>query len=312
MAEWLTLLLLVPAIVAPVVLLVGFAGCTAVLDLDDKTFDTPDTPPPPEKKVIVIDSADGLDIFTIKLAWHSDFALTDLVFDRTDSTDPTDPAPSSITFDAQTSPFDDTNGLEAAHSYTYTLRDKPSGTKSSEVTGTTLSFETAFDVTGGSSVDQGDLQSITIVQRIEAAALIPVHHPQLKQARITLFASASIGASIDAIFISRASSAAGANPYDSDAPDLTAVKMPATPLVVPAGMSVTLVVDYLTDLDHALLVAIDYSAAPVSGVKVWTPMPAATAVAWFRVGPPEAGLATRSAGYASSPVVYLVGKIEVG
>jgi hypothetical protein len=306
MAEWLVLLLLVPVIVAPVVLLVGFAGCTAVLGLDDKTFDTPDTPPPPEKKIIVIDSADGLDIITIKLSWHSDFALTDLVFDRTN------PDITVTTFDAQPSPFDDTNGLEAAHSYTYTLRDKPSGTKSSEVTGTTLSFETAFDVTGGSSVDQGDLQSITIVQRIEAAALIPVHHPQLKQARITLFASASIGASIDAIFISRASSAAGANPYDSDAPDLTAVKMPATPLVVPAGMSVTLVVDYLTDLDHALLVAIDYSAAPVSGVKVWTPMPAATAVAWFRVGPPEAGLATRSAGYASSPVVYLVGKIEVG
>ena len=35
MAEWLILLLLVPAIVVPVVMLVGFAGCQVLFPVDD-------------------------------------------------------------------------------------------------------------------------------------------------------------------------------------------------------------------------------------------------------------------------------------
>jgi hypothetical protein len=49
MAEWLLLLLLVPAIVVPVVLLVGFAGCNQVFGLRE----TEHFPP-------VIDEARGL------------------------------------------------------------------------------------------------------------------------------------------------------------------------------------------------------------------------------------------------------------
>jgi hypothetical protein len=37
MSEWLILLLIVPAVVVPVVLLVGFAGCNQVFGLDPTT-----------------------------------------------------------------------------------------------------------------------------------------------------------------------------------------------------------------------------------------------------------------------------------
>ena len=61
MAEWLILLLLVPAIVVPVVLLVGFAGCNQVFGLKE----TVNFPP-------VIDEARGVSGTIIHLIWHFD------------------------------------------------------------------------------------------------------------------------------------------------------------------------------------------------------------------------------------------------
>jgi hypothetical protein len=311
MAEWLILILLVPAIVAPVLLLVGFAGCTAVLDLDDKTFGTgtPDTPPTPEKKVIVIDSADGQDVITIKLTWHSDFALSDLVFDRTKVEDG-----SSITFDAQPSPFDDSDGLEAAKSYTYTLRHESGSEKSAEVTGTTLGFETTFETTFDPTLD-GDAtgwEGYTLVQRIEPAALTPINR-QVKQARITLFAATTSDASIDKISISPANPAS-AQEYDSNGtPTAVYDPMPPVPLVVAAGTSVTLPpVNYIADIGQPMLIAIDFTPAPpASGVKRAAVMPT-MARAWWRAATAEAMSDTRSPGYGSSDVVDLIGRVEIG
>ena len=51
---------------------------------------------------------------------------------------------SEITFDAQPSPFDDTDGLEADNMYSYILRQRDdTDFKSSAVIGTTRGFETA-------------------------------------------------------------------------------------------------------------------------------------------------------------------------
>ena len=58
MAEWLILLLLIPAIVVPVVLLVGFAGCDRLLELWELT---PTTSQPP-----VIKSAEGATLFHLR------------------------------------------------------------------------------------------------------------------------------------------------------------------------------------------------------------------------------------------------------
>ena len=309
MAEWLVLLLLVPVIVAPVVLLVGFAGCAL---------------PRHGLGEIAIGSAEGQDVITIRLTWHSTSDASELEFVRTKVIDG-----SEITFDAQPSPFDDTDGLEADNMYSYILRQRDdTDFKSSAVIGTTRGFETTFEETdtGPPPVDQGPLPAIgvapgigvTLVLQIKEVALRRISRTQIKQARITLFASDTMGdASIDAIFISRVSSEAGANPYD--AADRTAVfdrnaTMPPTPpLLVPAGVPVPLVVDYSTDVGQDLLIAVDFSAAPaVSAVTAWTPVPPERAVAWVRTGPPEAAVDRRSMGYGTNGGVPLIGKIEIG
>jgi hypothetical protein len=324
MAEWLPLLLLVPVIVAPVVLLVGFAGCA--LPRYGLAPDTPDPPP------IVIDSADGQDVITIRLTWHSDsdFPVSELEFQRTQLGIRPPGSTSPRPFGAQRSPFDDPDRLEPDTEYSYVLRqrDHPD-VASSAVTGRTPPFDTTFDetITATHFEDQGPLPAVgvapgigvTLVLQIKAAALDPpMTHTQIKQTRITLFASDTMGdASIDAIFISRVSSEAGANPYD--AADRTAVfdrnaTMPPTPpLLVPARVPVPLVVDYSTDTDQDLLIAVDFSPAPaVSAVRVWTTVPADRAVAWVRTGPPEAGRDRRAMGYGINGGVPLIGKIEIG
>jgi hypothetical protein len=89
----LTLLLLVPAVIVPVALLVGFAGCDRVFGL------TEINPTPP-----IIDSATGKDVATITLIWHSDGAPQSYQFERTD------PDGNIANFDAPSpaAPFDDT------------------------------------------------------------------------------------------------------------------------------------------------------------------------------------------------------------
>src|SRR5262249_12629523 len=73
MAEWLTLLVLVPAIVVPVVLLVGFAGCDKVWGL----IHVPDRPSVP-----MIESADGISGSVITLKWKFYDEALEFVFER--------------------------------------------------------------------------------------------------------------------------------------------------------------------------------------------------------------------------------------
>jgi len=68
MSDWLILLLLVPAIIAPVVLLVGFAGCK---------FEHGQVDP-----YLAIDSAKGKNPYTVTLAWSFDTALVSFNFVR--------------------------------------------------------------------------------------------------------------------------------------------------------------------------------------------------------------------------------------
>jgi len=65
MAEWLLLLLLVPAIVVPVVLLVGFAGCDNLWGLHG--FDPPPPPSPPIIDAVLPKSGSGT---VLTLVWH--------------------------------------------------------------------------------------------------------------------------------------------------------------------------------------------------------------------------------------------------
>ena len=300
MAEWLTLLLVIPAIIVPVVLLVGFAACDRVFGLDSFA------PGPP-----VIDSATGKDLTTITLVWEWGGTAQKFEFERTD------PDGNVVNFDvlAPATSHDDP-GLAPGTTFTYRVRAyDTSGDPtdwSAPVTGATLAAAYAKTLT----TDSVNWQGYTLVQRIEAAQLA-ASGPRV---RINVQAGSARGASIDRMSISQVASAS--KPYDS-APDLTLVYDLAAnqqqPFVVPAGMIVALpIVAYTLNRFQALLIAVDFSAAPPSDVAT-TPVPTSEATAfYFQTSTGEAALQIRSANYhqagANPPTsgVFLITDIEVG
>src|ERR1700686_226505 len=96
MAEWLILLLLVPADVVPVVLLVGFAGCDQVFGLETVVI------PPPVPVVPVIVSAVGKSGTVITLTWTYSGSAAEFEFERMKL-----PERTRETFPAAASPPDD-------------------------------------------------------------------------------------------------------------------------------------------------------------------------------------------------------------
>jgi hypothetical protein len=152
-------------------------------------------------------------------------------------------------------------------------------------------FELSFDGMLNPTIEGTGAEGRTQVQRIEPA------YPLTKsstQVQILLQADAVSGASIDAIYISQ-----GLNPPSEawqPAADLTQVPLPAQPFVIPPGGSVVALapVAYTLDNSKPLLIAVDYSASPASGVKASNPLPITLASVYYKAGA-EAGLQTRSA-----------------
>lgn len=277
MAEWLILLLLVPAIVAPVVLVLGFAGCG---------FAPQQTPEP------TIDSATGTSFNTISVAWgingtasvtfqriNLDNTVTNLGVQSANPFTDTVPAPS------------DSPSLVYQYQADNVLDSPP--VWSTAVSGKT--FELTFD---GMLVNDGvGTQGFTQVQRIEHV------YPLIKggtAVQILLQASATSDASIDAIYISQ-----GLNPPSEawqPAADLTQVPLPTQPFIVPAGGPVALPpVAYALDNSKPLLIAVDFSASTASGVKYSGSVPITQAAIYYIQGA-EAALQTRSAGYTLGQV----------
>jgi hypothetical protein len=293
----LTLLLLVPAVIVPVVLLVGFAGCDRVWGL---------TPIPSVGPMI--DSATGKDATTITLIYNSGGTLQSYQFERTD------PGGNVANFDAPAPavPFDDT-GLAPATSYNYRVRGiDTSGDPtdwSAPVTGTTLAFTSTYAKTLTDPAP--GWEGYTVVQRIEATHL-GATGPHV---RISVQASSASDASIDRVYISQADSAGKA--YDSAA-DLTLVYDSAAnqqqPFVVPAGATKSLpIVAYTINRVQALLIAVDFSPTPASGVEYTPSVPSSEAVAYFLLTPTgEAAVRARSPNYAQNSAVLFITNIEVG
>jgi hypothetical protein len=207
MTEWLTLLLLVPAVVVPVVLLVGFAGCDRVFGLEH--IDTP----PPVPVVPVIVSAVGKSGTVITLTWMYSGSAAEFEFERMKL-----PERTRETFPAAASPHDDDNkgqGLKPGTDYLYRVRaigsDGEAGDWSSpepNILGTTLPFETTFAWTPDEearSRDAPGLQGFCIVQRIETTRL----SKSGSRVKLTLRASSVGNASIASIYISKPDPAPG-------------------------------------------------------------------------------------------------------
>jgi hypothetical protein len=200
MAEWLILLLLVPAVVVPVVLLVGFAGCDAVLGIG--RFGPG----------IFLDTPVGKTVNRITLSWSwSDPAPQGFHVERTNPD--FSKTPLNVPDPATRSIDDHNNGLEPNTNYSYTVSvvqsDGSFNPTSTSAIGTTLAFEATFDETSTfedptKGQDLGGWADFTLVQRIEAAALGTISRTQVDQVRITLRASNMAGdASIDRIFVSQ-------------------------------------------------------------------------------------------------------------
>jgi hypothetical protein len=321
MAEWLILLLLVPAIVVPVVMLVGFAGCQVFFGVDDYRDSGEDvaTTGPSEFGDPIIESAFGKSVSIITLKWKDDDpAAAKFEFERTKLPEKATAPP---IFATVPSPFEfDDTGLEAETIYQYRVRardstdDIISNWSSPEGTGvaaTTLSFEPTFDAESQLTLDEVGWEGHCLVQRIEPARLMLSG----TQVKLTLRASSVSDASIDRIYISKPAPAGDA--WDA----ATDLKEVATAVVVPANLAITLPpIDYALDKGQPLLIAVDFTPAdpnatppgPFSGIRYADAVPLSEAVAFYQPGSSEAAQSDRSANYTQLNRICLIEKIEVG
>ncbi len=285
MAEWAVLVLVVPAVLIPVVLLIGFAGCYSV----ELKMQAP-----------IIDSVVGVSLTSIEVAWTPRGPYQTFLIEVTTGGIAVFPLIS-----APASPFE-VQGLETGVVYTFrvqTLIMMPDQESefSEPVTGTTrlIAFDTVNDV--GVPGDQPAAQGFCLVQRIQQTRLLASG----TRAWITLRGASLEGAFIDRIFISQP--AAAGDPYDAG-PDLTPVVLTQT--FLPANTELTLPpVDYTLDRTRALLIAFDLSPSPPSTAR-FIPVQPQDAVAFFQTTV-EAALSDRQTGYATADRVYMVTRIEV-
>jgi hypothetical protein len=297
MVEWLTLLLLVPAIVLPVVLLVGFAGCNQVFGLKEvevvgPTFD-------------VVEAKSGT---IVQLTWHSYVSGQNFVLQRFNQTNPNDPTNGSFAVTGFT--FQDTN-LTPATTYEYQVASRNSGDDQSfstpPVPVQTLPFQQAF--AGAVGGDDEDWEGHCLVQRIEPSRLLRSG----TQVIITLLGSSSFSASIDRIYISQGFPPPG-QPYDCVNTPIKVYDIADTqmPLTVNAGETVPLgQVNFILDQTKPLLIAFDFTAPPSTSGISFVPVSDGSATAYYNAATAEANQQMRSAGYMSIDTLYFIQDIEV-
>jgi hypothetical protein len=303
--EWLTLLLLVPAVVVPVVLLWGFAGCDWVFKLDEHEF--------PEKPVL---EATPISVTQIELTWVK--AEPDLEFDIHRSANG---GPFELIASVPDPPFTDPPSfgnpppLEPGVTYNYQVfaikGDLSEG--SDIVSARPLAFHFDLAATG---INDGGFGGDCIVQRIGAALLknwgtvVAIHVRGATDRDLT----------IGAIHISRvARPGAAGNPtpdqYDSDV-DITLV----TPgVLAPINTPVRLIlpgVYTIAEQLEDLLIAFDISDVAGQGRIRRAPLTGATA--FTRNGSQQAALQDRSPNPGDPGTfntqgneVFLLEKIEV-
>jgi hypothetical protein len=293
--EWTLLFLLVPLIVAPVVLLWGYAGCS---------FEGHGYTPTVPENLTVTSVGPGF----VDLAWTHEDGVSGVTFE-------VDQFKGQETI-AVTTPVSATSvridHLLPSTPYHFRVRAVYGGFEtedSAQVDATTLPAVPCFSA--ALATDQAPLEGFCIVQRIEPPRLAAGGDHVI----LTIRGSTTGNLVLDRVFISQP--AAIGNPYDSAA-DLTPV---AAALSVPANTAVRLEpVLYTLDPARPLLVIFDVNATPGNGnVRYLSPVSAAEAIMHFKSATAEAAVADRSPpaanpgapAYAVSNSIYLVESIEV-
>lgn len=286
--EWLLLVVLVPAIVVPVVLLFGFAGCQLVFGLDP--IDSPAAP-------INLQAVPRRT--SVTLTWEDPQSDADTTY-RVERT--AGPAP-PVVLEATSTTFEDT-GLAEATTHTYrvlTVVDGRESEFSPPVTVATTTFAPAFTETLTS--DASGLAGDCRILRIEPARLFRSG----SEVRITLASATTGPLQIDRVFISRVGTQG--DPYDAAA-DLTLVGTN----VSLAANAVMVLAPVRYELDHTqpLLIAFDINAsAGMGNVRRRTNVPAAEATVFGRNNTAQADLPDRAADFTASTQIILVTLIEV-
>jgi hypothetical protein len=304
MLEWLILMIVVPAVVVPVVLLAGFAGCDRVFGLQ-RTI-----PAPP---IITVSEGTGLD--TTALAWTFTSSFTTFEIERTKLPDE---VPDPV-FEVNGVSLDDT-GLEPGTIYQYRVRailanGEESTDWSAPATAKTFSFYTTFEWKNYEEVfsrDVGGWAGFCIIQRIEAGRLTKSGG----KVRVTLRASSTSGAWVRRVYISRPSGDSSRDPYD---PDVDLIPIVTAPLTIAANTSLLLpLVDYNLDENLPLLIAIDFDDSPPSGIRTSDHadgsavihVPPDEARTFFKPAA-EAAAEPERTGFDPTPGINFVYKIEV-
>jgi len=255
--DWLILVLGVPAILIPLVLLFGFAGCVQTASCTEDE-DCPDgtqcidgscvvaTPPLfPRRNLAAI----ALDDQSVALTWTSaDPAGTEFRIERMEDDGEKF---ETILDDVPSTSATDTSGLEGV-TYLYRVRALLAGEVSapSDIASATT-FTVAF--TGTLTDDASGFEGFCAVQRLSRNLLTAGG----TQVRIVLRGSTADSLALDRVTISQA--AATGDPFDSAA-DLTDV---ASNVIIPLNTAVTVPpngrVNYTLDPTRDLLLAFDIS-----------------------------------------------------
>jgi len=294
--ERLILLLLAPAILVPIVVLCGFAGCDVVFGLTGR-----DRPIPPT----VTATPKSVDHITVSWENTEPDSVLRYRFVRIKGNE----TQRDSDVDASITTVEDT-GLEAGTAYTYQVTTITENGSSDPGTDTASTFKTAFEVDPATiPTDQTVAPgNYCFVQRIPAGQLLA----DGSKVGITVRGSPAGNVTINNIYISRA--AGSGNLWDSFT-DLTSV-LPSA-LTLPDYQPQNLdAIDYSLDQVQDLIIAFDFTATAGQANLQYASVPGVTL--YFKPGVqqadvPKPGVPTRDSDYITQPDprLYLVVKIGV-
>jgi hypothetical protein len=293
MAEWAILLVLVPAIVVPVVLLLGFAGCFSR---------------PPLRSQPMILSARATSRTSIRIDWsYSKSGATSFEIELTRVSDA---FVEGVT--APSSPFEIT-GLAQATAYSFRVRalhpdDDDNSFWSMPVEASTFGQSFLQTYVPGVASDVM-IDGSTLILRIEPSRLARSG----SQIALTLTGPSAGATSIDRIYVSQPAGGA-ADPYDAAA-DLTRVTdvNSGDPVVVVGANDTRQLppVSYNLDESQPLLVAIDITQSPLAQSAIRAqPVPTQDGVTYARTIV-EAAVADRTTGYSENGIFFILSGIDV-
>ena len=268
----------------------------------------------------IITAVEGQDVGTIWLSWHSDAPGVQTFWIARKKRYPQGSLPVTFSTSGASGSFYDTTDLETLRDYQYRVGAQYSDGSidwSLPKYGKTLGFEPTFEEYTALIGNSDGWEGHTLVQRIEAAALMPISRQQVKRVVINLKASNVADASIEQSFHLQARSGTGCKAirFRSGRSDGGAAPSDAVRCVRASGRprGPCVVYDIVRPQSQALLIAIDFTARGTASEVRYSDAPPERAVAyWFQYDTPEAGLASRSADYTPDQSVYLIGQVRIG